>query len=217
MSLKGSDVDTSKAAATPEAPSESMGAAKRFRIWVVAGSAILLVAVLSVAVALGIQDHDDRVLETQVAQRESELRTLGAQIAAIKDHQFRTMDEYIAAYARVEPLLKDYDQKLQQYSELSNTAQQRDQNRGLINIKRLHSRYNAEAWRNNAEIIELVRQVNEVMKKEASVIHDMASLPEKEQVQFWHDEFMPLTEQEHALREQLVLVGQKASPERATQ
>ena len=69
-------------------------------------------AVLSVAVALGIQDHDDRVLETQVAQRESELRTLGAQIAGIKDHQFRTMDEYIAAYARVEPLLKDYDQKL---------------------------------------------------------------------------------------------------------
>ena len=112
MTLKGSDVDTSKAAATPEAPSEPMGAAKRFRIWVIAGSAILLVAVLSVAVALGIQDHDDRVLETQVAQRESELRTLGAQIAGIKDHQFRTMDEYIAAYARVEPLLKDYDQKL---------------------------------------------------------------------------------------------------------
>jgi len=32
-----------------------------------------------------------------------------------------------------------------------------------------------------------------------------------------HDEFMPLAEQEHALREQLVVVGQGASPERATQ
>ena len=85
------------------------------------------------------------------------------------------------------------------------------------NIRRLYSRYNTEVWRNNSEILELVRQVNEVTKKEASVIHDMASLPTDEQVQFWHDEFMPLAAQEHALREQLLLVGQRASPERATQ
>ncbi len=130
----------------------------------------------------------------------------------------RSRSPFIAAYARVEPLLRDYDQKLQQYSELCSTAQQRDQKRGLINIiRRLYSRYNGEAWRNNSEILELVRQVNEVTKKEASVIHDMALLPADEQVQFWHDEFMPLAAQEHALREQLLLVGQRASPERATQ
>jgi hypothetical protein len=35
--------------------------------------------------------------------------------------------------------------------------------------------------------------------------------------QFWHDEFTPLAEQEHALRERLLLVGQSVSPERATQ
>jgi hypothetical protein len=40
----------------------------------------------------------------------------------------------------------------------------------------------------------------------------MASFPAEEQVQFWHDEFMPLAAQEHALREQLL-----KSPERATQ
>jgi len=129
----------------------------------------------------------------------------------------RSRSPFIAAYARVEPLLRDYDQKLQQYSELCSTAQQRDQKRGLINIRRLYSRYNGEAWRNNSEILELVRQVNEVTKKEASVIHDMDLLPADEQVQFWHDEFMPLAAQEHALREQLLLVGQRASPERATQ
>jgi len=173
--------------------------------------------VLIVAIALGIQSRNDRVLGAQVAQSESELRTLGAQIAAIKDHQFGTMSEYIAAYARVEPLLRDYDQKLQQYSELCSTAQQRDQKRGLINIRGLHSLYNAEVWRNNSELIELVRQVNEVTKKEASVIHDMASLPAAEQVQFWHEEFMPLAAQEHALRERLLVVGQRVSPERATQ
>lgn len=186
-------------------------------MWVIAGASILLAAAVSISIALGIQDHNDRVLGARVVQSESDLRALGAQIAAIKDHQFGTMSEYIAAYARVEPLLKDYDQKLQQYTELCSTAQQREQSRGLINIQRLHSRYNAEVWRNNSELIDLVRQVNEVTKKEASIIHDMASLPAQEQVQFWHDEFMPLAEQEHALREQLVIVGQRASPERATQ
>jgi hypothetical protein len=217
MTFKGSDAIRSESATSPEATREPKGAAKRFRIWVIAGSSILLGVVLGFAVALGIQKHNDRVLGAQVAQSESELRTLGAQIAAIKDHQFRTMSEYVAAYARVEPLLKDYDRKLQQYSELCSTAQQRDQKRGLINIRRLYSRYSGEAWRNNSALIELVRQVNEVTKKEASVIHDMASLPADEQVQFWHDEFMPLAAQEHALREQLLLIGQRASPERATQ
>ncbi len=217
MIFTRSSVDQSEAATAPETTSEPKGAAKGFRIWVIAGSSIPLGVVLSVAVALAIQGHNDRVLNAQVAQSESELRTLGAQIAAIKDRQFGTMSEYVAAYARVEPLLKDYDQKLQQYGELCGTAQQRDQKRGLINIRRLYSRYNTEVWRNNSEILELVRQVNEVTKKEASVIHDMALLPADEQVQFWHDEFMPLAAQEHALREQLLLVGQRASPERAMQ
>jgi hypothetical protein len=189
----------------------------RTLVWVTGALSIVFTVVLIVAIVLGIQSHNDKVLGAQIAETESDLRTLGAQIAAIKDHQFGTMNEYIAAYAHVEPLLKDYDQKLQQYSELCDTAQQRDEKRGPINIKRLHSRYNAEVWRNNSELIELVRQVNELTKKEASVIHDMASLPAEEQVQFWHDEFMPLAEQEHALRERLLLVGQRVSPERATQ
>jgi len=84
------------------------------RVWVTAASSIVFTLVLIIAIALGIQSHNDHVLGAQVAQSELELRTLGAQIAAIKDHQFGTMSEYIAAYARVEPLLKDYDQKLQQ-------------------------------------------------------------------------------------------------------
>src|SRR5713101_6064214 len=217
MIFRRSSVDQPEAATAPETTSEPKGAAKGFRIWVIAGSSIPLGVVLSVAVALGIQQHNDRVLGAQVAQSESELRTLGAQIAAIKDRQFGTMSEYIAAYARVEPLLKDYDQKLQHYGELCSTAQQRDQKRGLINIRRLHTRYNAKVRQNNSELIEFVRQVNEVTRKEASVIHDMASLPAEERVHFWHDEFMPLAAQEHALRKRLLLVGQRVSPERATQ
>ncbi len=94
------------------------------------------------------------------------------------------MAEYVDAYAQIEPLLTEYDQKLQEYSELYSTAQQRDQKRGLINIQRLHKRYNPEVWRNTSEIIALIREINDVMKKEASVIRDMRSLPQQERVQF---------------------------------
>ncbi len=127
------------------------------------------------------------------------------------------MAEYVAAYAQVEPLLTEYDQKLQEYSELYTTAQQRDQKRGLINVRRWHSRYNPDVWRNTSELIALIRAINDVMKKEASVIRDMGSFPEQEQVQFWHEEFMPLVAQEHALRERFVIAGQKVSQERSTQ
>jgi hypothetical protein len=127
------------------------------------------------------------------------------------------MAEYVAAYAQVEPLLTAYDQKLQEYSELYTTVQQRDQKRGLINIQRWHNHDNPEVWRNTSELIAIIHQINDVMMKETSVIRDMRSLPEQEQVQFWHEEFMPLVAQEHALREQLLVAGQKVSQEGSTQ
>lgn len=66
-------------------------------------------------------------------------------------------------------------------------------------------------------LIAIIHQINDVMMKEASVIRDVRSLPEQEQVQFWHEEFMPLVAQEHALREQLLAAEQKISQERSTQ
>jgi len=196
--------------------SEPKVTAKRPRIWITAVS-LIVASALGVAILLRVQNHEDHVLTAQITQTEADLRVTGARIANIKDHQFKTMAEYVVAYARVEPLLTEYDQKLQEYSELYNTAQQRDQKRGLINIQRLHNDYNAEVWRDTSELIAIIRQINEVMKNEASVIRDMRSLPEQEQVQFWHEEFMPLVAQERALRERLVFAGQKVSQERSTQ
>ena len=197
-------------------PSEPKAAPKRLRLWMTAVS-LIAASALSVAIVLGVQNQEDHVLTAQITQKEAELRAMGARIADIKDHEFKTMAEYVAAYAQVEPLLIEYDQKLREYSELYNTAQQRDQKQGLLNIQRLHNRYNPEVWRNTSELIAIIHEINDVMKREASVMQDMRSLPEQEQVQFWHDEFMPLAAQEHALRERLLLVGQRVSPERATQ
>jgi len=196
--------------------SEPKVIAKRPRIWITAVS-LIVASALGVAILLGVQNHEDHVLTAQITQTEADLRVTGARIANIKDHEFKTMAEYVVAYARVEPLLTEYDQKLQEYSKLYNTAQQRDQKRGLINIQRLHNNYNSEVWRDTSELIAIIRQINEVMKNEASVIRDMRSLPEQEQVQFWHEEFMPLVAQERALRERLVFAGQKVSQERSTQ
>jgi hypothetical protein len=54
-----------------------------------------------------------------------------------------------------------------------------------------------------SEIIGLVREINEVTKRQISVVHAMASLPEPERMRFWHEQFMPLGAQEHAPREQV--------------
>jgi hypothetical protein len=171
----------------------------------------LLVAggVIAVVVAFRIQSHDEHLLTAQMIRSESELRETGARIANIKDHQFKSMPDYVKAYAQVEPLLSEYDHELQEYSDLCNRAQRHDQTRWRIDSRR--HRYNSETWRNASEIIELVRQINAVMKKEVSVVRDMSSFPEQEQVQFWHQEFVPLLAQEHALRERLLLVGERVS------
>jgi hypothetical protein len=63
-----------------------------------------------------------------------------------------------------------------------------------------------------SEIIGLVREINEVTKRQISVVHAMASLPESERMRFWHEQFIPLGAQEHALREQLQVVGQGRTP-----
>lgn len=59
--------------------------------------------------------------------------------------------------------------------------------------------------------------MNQVTEKEGSVIHDMAALPAQEQLQFWHEEFMPIAAEEDALREKLLVAGQRVSLERRTQ
>jgi hypothetical protein len=138
---------------------------------------------------------------------------VGEQISEIKDANLITMNDYISAYAQIERLHNDYEQRVQRYVDLCNVAHQRDAHRGLINAERLHGGYHPETWQNLAQIIDLVRQINEVTKREVAVARSMASLPEKERVQFWHEQFLPLATKERALREQLAIVGQRMPPD----
>jgi len=162
-------------------------------------------------IAEGIESYNDRVLDAQMTEIQSEMRLVGAQIAQLKDRDFDSLAQYIQVYARIDPLVSAYDQKLQKYSDLYRTAEERDQHRSVIHFGRARLRHQPEVWRDGWKIIDLVRQINEITKKEASIIHDMSNLPENEQVQFFYEEFMPLTAEEHALREQLREVGQRSS------
>ena len=132
--------------------------------------------------------------------------------ATSKDADLGSMNDYISAYAQVEHLQSDYDQKLQKYSKLYSLARKRDSDRGIFNIERFRGKYHPETWENMTEIIDLVRQINELTKRQTAVIHVMASLPEPERVKFWHEQFAPPAAEEHALREKLRVVGQGTPP-----
>jgi hypothetical protein len=171
----------------------------------------VLIGLMIEVTAEGIESYNDRVLDAQITESQSEMSILGAQIAQIKDHDFESMAQYIQVYARIGPLINDYDQKLQKYSDLYRSAEERDQHRSVIHFTHARLRHKPEVWRDGWKIIDLVRQINETTKKEVSIVHDMSNLPENGQVQFFHEEFMPLAAEEHALREQLREVGQRSS------
>lgn len=176
-------------------------------------SMVLIAVVGGVATTFVIQDRNDRNLSEELARTGAELQGMGAQIASIKDADLTSMNDYISAYAQIEPMQKEYDQKLQRFSDLFQLAQERDSRRGFFNVRHFYSRHHPEVWENMSEIIALVRQINDVTKREGSVIHAMAALPEPDRVRFWHEQFMPLAAEEHGLREKLLAAGHRMTPD----
>lgn len=178
---------------------------------------LLVGAAVSAAAKLAIEDRRDRAMEEKIGNTQSELLRIGAQIASIKDAELETPNDYIAAYAQVEPLEKDYDQKLESFSKVYNAMRERDSHRSLLDLQRWTGTHHPRTWEQMSEIVSLVRQINDITKREISVVHAMASLPESERARFWHEQFLPLASQEHALREQLRVVGEGHPNDSATQ
>ena len=140
------------------------------------------------------------------------------QCDSIKDDAgLTTPNDFIAAYAQVEPLEKEYDQKLDKFNKLYNAIRERDAHRSLFDLQRFRGTHHPKSWEQMSEIIALVREINDVTKREISVVHAMASLPESDRARFWHEQFLPLAAEEHALREQLRVVGQGEASDATTQ
>jgi len=191
------------------AESQPAAAKKRaVRRYIILAAAVVVAGGVAAATAFVIEDRKDRDVAAQPESTEFDLRNIGAQIADIKDADIRTTNDFIAAYAQVEPLEKEYEVTLQRFGEIYQHARERDSHRGLVDPQRWGGRHHPDTWEKVSEIIVLVRQINEITKREISVVHAMALLPEAERAGFWHEQFMPLAAQEHALREQLQVVGQ---------
>ena len=187
------------------------------RRYAIVAVAMLVAFIVAAGVTLVVRDRNEKEMLSQLERSQAELRTLGGQIANIKDADLTSASDFISAYAQVEPLEKEYEGKLQQFSGLYERARERDSHRGWLDLERLRGRHHPETWENMSEIIRLVREINEVTKREISVVHAMASLREPERMRFWHEQFMPLAAREHTLREQLQVVGQDRTPDSSVQ
>src|SRR5260370_15114626 len=150
------------------------------RQYEVAAASVVVAILVVIAIAFATQEHNDRVLTEELDRTGVGLQGLGRQISDIKDADLVSMNDYISAYAQGEHLQSDYDQKLQKYSELYSLARKRDSGRGIFNVEHFHGKHHPETWENMTEIIDLVRQINELTKRQTAVIHAMASLPEPE-------------------------------------
>lgn len=182
----------------------------RTLIWVYAVGAIVLVLITIFAVTFAIQEHNDRVLTDEITGTASELQDTGARVMSMRDADMKDMNDYIRAYSHMEPLLTDYDKQLQRITDLYNQARERD--RRLLRVERLYRKPHLTNWQSMSEILDTTRALNRVLRQESSVIQNMASLPESERMQFWHEQFLPLEAQEKALRAKLFIVGQRMAP-----
>ena len=169
---------------------------------------LLLVTIL--AVAFAVQEHNDRVLSEELTETASELQDTGARITSIRDADMKSMDDYIRAFSEIGPLLDTYDRHLQKITDLYNQAHDRDKR--LLSVERLYRRPHLTNWENMSEILDTARSLNKVMRRETSVIKNIAQLPEPVRMQFWHEHFLPLEAQEKGLRAKLLIVGQRISP-----
>jgi hypothetical protein len=187
------------------------------RRYAIVAVVILVACIAAAGVTLVVRDRNEKEILSQLERSQADLRMLGGQIANIKDADLTSTNDFISAYAQIEPLEKEYEVKLQQFSGLYERARERNSHRGWLDLERLRGRHHPETWEKMSEIIGLVREINEVTKRQISVVHAMASLPEPERMRFLHEQFMPLAAQEHALREQLQVVGQGRTPDSSVQ
>jgi hypothetical protein len=178
--------------------------------WIYAAGAALLILITTFAIAFAIQEHNYRVLSEEITETSSELQDVGERITAIRDADLKDMNDYVRAYSEMAPLLNDYDRNLQRITYLYNEARQRDKR--VFNVARLYRKPHVTNWERMSEILDITRALGTVMREESSVIHNMAELPQSDQMQFWHEHYLPLEAQEKGLRAKLLVVGQRMTP-----
>jgi hypothetical protein len=171
----------------------------------------LFTVVLCVAATFGIQNGNDRMTTAEIEGSTKDFQDVAAKIGSIKNRNLKTTKDYIDAYEEIDPLIVGFDGRLQRFTDVLSQAQERERNRGPFSIQRLYGRKEKEWWSWDTQVFELLRQDDEITKKQVLVVNQMAALPEEAQVEFWKKNFQPLIEQEDVLRQKLAGV-QKSKP-----
>ena len=167
----------------------------------------VLTAVLSIAITFGIQNGHDRFTTFQVESGMDAFKNVATQIGAIKSRDLRTTKDYIDAYGEIDSLLPQFDEKLKDYTRFLADAEQRDRDRGPLNIQRFYK--NDKDWLTwDNQMFALLSEDSAVTAKEVLVAKQMAGLPENEQVEFWKNNFQPLLENEDQLRKKITAIAQ---------
>lgn len=134
-------------------PRHNECAVRKTRYLVLVG--VAAAALTAIAAAFAIEDKRDRALMYEMGTAQSELLSMGAQISSIKDGNLATPNDFIAAYAQVEPLEKEYDQKLEKFSQLYNAARERDSHLSLLDLQRFRGTHHPKTWEKMSEIEDL--------------------------------------------------------------
>jgi hypothetical protein len=122
----------------------------------------------------------------------------------------KNMDDYVRGFSEIGPVLDTCDRHLQRITDLYNEARERD--RRLLRVERLYRKPHFTNWESMSEILDITRALSKVMRQETSIVQTMAQRPESEQMQFWHEHYLPLESQEKGLRAKLLIVGQRMTP-----
>lgn len=178
------------------------------RITAIAG--MLFACVLSLAITYGIQNGNDRLLVSKLTAAGKDLSAVETRIGAIKHRDMRTTGDYIQAYSEIDVLLPDLEAKIQNAADTYKEVHDRDASRGLINIQRFYKNNNPEIWKDNEELIGLLRQYESLTRQEVVTVRNMAALPTtSEQVNFWQKKFRPLLVEENDLTKEIRVVVAK--------
>jgi hypothetical protein len=170
---------------------------------------MIFVVVLSLAVTYGVQNGTDRRMVEKIEAVAKDLIAVATKIGTIKQRDLQTTDDYIQAYSEIDALLPDFESKIQECADVYREARQTDENRGLINTQLFYKSHKPEMWKNNIDMLDLLRQVDSLTKQEALTARNMAALPARDQVNFWQKEFKPLLVQEDDLRQKIQIAAMK--------
>jgi len=169
-------------------------------------------APLCTAVTFGIQNGHDRMRTAEIEQAARGFQAVAEKIGSIKSRDFKRTQDYIEAYAELDPLLTEFDIALKRFDEIIAEADRLDRSRGPLNIQRLYPRH--QQWMQwDAKTFDLLHQDSQLTRRQIETIKEMANVPSQQQVAFWKRNVQPLLEQEDEIRAQMASV-MKTKPEK---